>query len=118
MKISYNFYLLINLYGTYFWLAQQQVDERVQRHPQWYRPDTKLFEKITEEEKEIEEAFKLYQKSPTEVHLRELKTEIGDELFALICFANSKGISLDECFDLMMQKNKNRENNNYEKEKK
>lgn len=100
---------------TFDW-AQNQVDERIHRHPDWYRSDTKLFEKMNEEQKEIEEAFEIYQTIPSELHLQEFKTEIWDELFALICLANSKGIALDECFNLMMKKNKDRENNNYKKE--
>lgn len=97
--------------------AQQQVDARVHRHPDGYRDDKKQFEKLSEEQKEIEEALETYQHSPTEKHLQDLKTEIGDELFALICLANSKGISLDECFNLMMEKNRAREKNAYKKEK-
>ena len=73
---------------------------------------------MNEERGEIEEALINYQTAPTEENLKALKTEIGDELFALICLANSKGISLDECFNLMMEKNKNREQNDYKKEKK
>lgn len=42
--------------------------------------------------------------------------EIGDELFALICITNSNGFDLKECFDLMMEKNRNRAKNNYKKE--
>lgn len=77
-----------------------------------------MFEKIDEEQKEIREAFDIYQSSPTDEHLKDLRTEIGDELFALICLANSKGIVLNECFNLMMEKNKKRAKNNYQKEEK
>ncbi|MEI7558424.1 MAG: MazG nucleotide pyrophosphohydrolase domain-containing protein [bacterium] len=94
------------------------MNERVHRHPDGYREDEKLFDKMSEEQKEIEEALDLYQSFPTGKNLQGLKTEIGDELFAIICLANSKGISLDECFDLMMKKNRQREKNNYQKEKK
>ena len=73
---------------------------------------------MEEEHKEIVEALQIYLDSPTEEHLIDLKTEIGDELFAIICLANSKGIDLDECFHLMMEKNKKRAENNYQKEKK
>ncbi len=59
-----------------------------------------------------------YIQEPTKENLRELKVEIGDELFAIICLANSKGINLDECFNLMMEKNRERAKNNYQKEKK
>jgi len=99
---------------TFNW-AQKQVDKRINKHPDRYFPDKKLFEKITEEKKEIEEALKNYQKAPTEENLKLFKTEIGDDLFAIICLVNSKGFSLDECFNLMMEKNKNRAKNNYKK---
>ncbi len=98
--------------------AQKQVDERVHRHPDWYFPDEKIFKKMNEERSEIEEALINYKTAPTEEHLKALKTEIGDELFALICLANKYNISLNECFDLMMQKNRDREQNDYKKEEK
>ncbi len=95
--------------------AQQQVDERVNQHPEGYRPDDKIFRKMEEEKREIENALQEYQKSPTEENMKAFKTEIGDELFAIICLANSKGISLDECINLMMEKNRNRAKNKYQK---
>jgi len=102
---------------TFNW-AQAQVHERISQHPDWYFPNKKLIEKLKEEWLEIEEALETYAQSPTEENKEALKIEIGDELFALICLANSKGISLDECFDLMMEKNRNRAKNNYKKEEK
>lgn len=95
--------------------AQVQVHERISQHPDWYFPNKKLIEKLMEEWQEIEEALAAYEQSPTENNMKSLKIEIGDELFALICLANSKGINLDECFNLMMEKNRNRAKNNYKK---
>ena len=60
---------------------------------------------MVEEEKEIEEALLNYEKAPTKENLKAFKTEIGDELFALVCLANKNNISLEECFNLMMEKN-------------
>lgn len=99
---------------TFDW-AQRKVDERVLQHPHWYFPDKKIFEKMVEEEKEIEEALALYEQVPTKENLKELKTEIGDELFALVCLANKNNISLEECFNLMMEKNQGRAKNDYKK---
>lgn len=95
---------------------QQQVDERISRHPEGYRPDDKMLDKLEKEREEIQEALAIYDADPTPENMKELKIEIGDELFALICLANSKGISLDECFDLMMEKNREREKRWYQKE--
>lgn len=102
---------------TFLW-AQSQVDERINQHPDWYFPNKKLIEKLKEEWWEIEEALTLYEQAPTEENTKALKIEIGDELFALICLANSKWLSLNECFDLMMEKNIKRAKNNYKKEDK
>jgi NTP pyrophosphatase (non-canonical NTP hydrolase) len=59
----------------------------------------------------MRDALDEYQKDPTDEHLQKFKIEIGDELFAIICLANSKGIALDECFNLMMGKNRKRAQN-------
>ena len=102
---------------TFDW-AQAQVHEWISQHPDWYFPNKKLIEKLEEEWQEIKDALAIYEQSPTEENAKALKTEIGDELFAIICLANSKGIDLDECFNLMMEKNRNRAKNNYQKEDK
>lgn len=73
---------------------------------------------MEEEKKEIEEALMAYRHTPTQENLQALKTEIGDELFAIICLANKLGIPLDECFNLMMEKNTARAKNGYKKEEK
>ncbi len=96
-----------------FKAAQQQVDERIGKHPDGYFDNKKMFEKFDEEKKETEEALKLYLASPTVENAKALKTEIGDVLFAVICLANKHNIDLAECFDLMIEKNKNRAKNNY-----
>lgn len=97
---------------------QKQVDGRVNQHPDWYFSDKKIFEKMEEEKNEIQEALLVYKQSPTEENMKALKTEIGDELFALVCLANKNNILLEECFNLMMEKNENRAKNNYKKENK
>jgi NTP pyrophosphatase (non-canonical NTP hydrolase) len=71
---------------------------------------------MEEEKNEIQDALLAYEQSPTAENLKAFKTEIGDELFAIICLANKKNISLEECFNLMMEKNRTREENNYKKE--
>ena len=71
---------------------------------------------MEEEKNEIQEALLAYEQSPTIENLKKVKIEFGDELFAIICLANKKGISLEECFNLMMEKNRNRAENNYIKE--
>jgi NTP pyrophosphatase (non-canonical NTP hydrolase) len=77
-----------------------------------------MLEQITEEGKEIAEALLDYTETATEKNLVALKTEIGDKLFAIVCLANKKNISLEECFNLMMEKNRKRFKEGYKKEKK
>lgn len=94
---------------------QTNVNERVTQHPDWYFPDKKIFEKMVEEQKEIEEALVAYKQLNTEENLKKLELEFGDELFAIICLANKLDIDLEKCFTLMMEKNKDRAKNNYQK---
>ncbi len=44
-----------------------------------------------------------------------LKAELGDLLFAIVCLANSEGISLQEAFDIKMKKFHNRDQKRFEK---
>ncbi len=44
-----------------------------------------------------------------------LKAELGDLLFAIVCLANSEGISLQEAFDMKMKKFHNRDQKRFEK---
>ncbi|MEI6774353.1 MAG: MazG nucleotide pyrophosphohydrolase domain-containing protein [bacterium] len=75
-------------------------------------------DKIKEETREVEDALALYLQFPTPENLIALKTEIGDQLFAIICFTNNKDISPEECFNLMMDKNRKRFKEGYTKEEK
>jgi len=63
-------------------------------------------------------ALAAYKASPTEENLKALKTEIGDRLFPILCFVNKNNISLEECFNLLMEKNRNKAENDYKKEEK
>lgn len=98
-----------------FQQAQEQIDQWVKRHPDGYFPKDKLFEKLTEEAGEIKLALDEYLTTPTTENLQALEIEVGDELFALICITNVYGLDLERCFALMMEKNKQREQNNYQK---
>jgi len=98
--------------------VQKIVDERVQKTPFGYFPYDKIFEKWDEERGETRDALMIYENSPTEENMKALKTEIGDVFFAMICLVNKKGISLEECFDLMIKKNQERAKNDYRKEDK
>lgn len=119
MKTNYKF-LATNITPMALELvwAQQQVDDRIQKHPDGYFSDEKCFDKLEEEWKEMKDALATYNENPTEENMIALKKEFGDELFALICLANKHDISLDECFTLMIEKNKARAKNNYQKENK
>ena len=98
--------------------AQVQVHELIQQHPDGYRNDKKKIAKMVEETWEVKDALALYLQSPTPENLKALKIEMGDNLFANICLANDKNISLEECFNLMMEKNRERFKTGYKKEEK
>jgi len=100
---------------TFNW-AEVQVDNLMQQNPDGYRDDDKMIAKMNEETWEVEDALALYLQSPIPENLIALKTEIGDQLFAIVCFANKKNISLEECFNLMMEKNRKRFKDGYKKE--
>jgi len=102
---------------TFLW-AEKQVDDQVKQHPDGYRDDDKIFAKDKEELSEMKTALAAYKASPTEENLKALKTEIGDRLFPILCFVNKNNISLEECFNLMMEKNRNKAENDYKKEEK
>src|SRR3990172_5900391 len=42
---------------------------------------------------------------------KEMKTEIGDVLFAIACLCNKYGYDMDECFEMSMKKFKKRDLN-------
>ncbi|MFA6256395.1 MAG: MazG nucleotide pyrophosphohydrolase domain-containing protein [Candidatus Absconditabacterales bacterium] len=90
-----------------FYDMQQQVDVWVSKTPDGYRKEEKIFEKIHEEHKEIIVAECEYikvrgrsrYKLESEEKLKNLKTEIGDILFAVCCLANINGIHLQNSFN-------------------
>ncbi|MBU0471284.1 MAG: nucleotide pyrophosphohydrolase, partial [Nanoarchaeota archaeon] len=47
--------------------------------------------------------------------VKELGSEIGDIIFTLACFANSRNIDLDKEFNKVMDKLYKRDNNRYER---
>lgn len=157
-----------------FYDMQKQVDDRVTATPDGYWWSDKMIRKLQEEIKETKDAWNEYIEARTssdkvniEVKLKNLKTEIGDVIFAVCCLANTRwinlersymefmeisnkskditeiesslpkndidfwevlasiaglaaihSIQLEECFNLMMEKNEKRAKNDYKKEQK
>lgn len=66
---------------------------------------------MNQKRQEIQQALEAYNAEPTEENLKNLKMKIWEELFELFCLARNKGISLDECIDLIIEKD--RENNDW-----
>lgn len=158
-----------------FYDMQQGVDTWISKTPDGYRWPEKMFDKMKEEIREIEVAeceylwAKMHSRENFNIEekFKNLKTEIGDLIFAVCCLANVEwihlqnsfveaiegetqevilqtqkalynlkndreywdllyhicrlsniySIQLEECFNLMMEKNETRAKNNYQKKK-
>jgi NTP pyrophosphatase (non-canonical NTP hydrolase) len=177
MKMNYKIFISYIIPMTLsFYDMQQRVDTRIAKTPDGYRWAEKMFDKMREEIREIEVAECEYlwtknnfrERQHTEEKFKNLKTEIGDLIFAVCCLANVDwihlqasfleaiegetqeviwetqkqlyafkknreywdliygicrlsniySIELEECFNLMMEKNERRANNGYKKEEK
>jgi len=97
---------------------QQAVDEWVQKHKIGYFKPLEIIARLAEETgelaREINHRFGPKKKKPSE-ETKEIGDEIVDNIFTLICLANSLNIDLDESFDRMMVKINTRDKNRYEK---
>ena len=97
---------------------QQAVDEWVKQYKIGYFKPLEIIARLAEETgelaREINHRFGPKKKKLSE-ETREIGDEIVDNIFTLICLANSLNIDLDESFERMMYKLNNRDKNRYEK---
>jgi len=97
---------------------QDDVDEWTsQFNLQYWKPHEILANLIEETGELALEINRLYgpKKKKSSDEIKELAGEIADILFTLCCLANSKGIDLDESWQKMMEKLRNRDNDRFEK---
>lgn len=97
---------------------QENVEEWTSQFiPQYWNPleiNARLMEEIGELSREINHRWGPKRKKSIE-DKAELGDEIADVIFTLCCLANSQKISLQECWDKMMQKYSKRDNDRWEK---
>ncbi|WP_066369855.1 nucleotide pyrophosphohydrolase [Neobacillus fumarioli] len=86
---------------------QLEVDTYISQFKEGYFSPLALLARLTEELGELAREVNHYYgekpKKATETE-KEIKEELGDLLFVVICFANSLNIDLEEAHDYVMQK--------------
>ncbi|WP_019242002.1 MULTISPECIES: nucleotide pyrophosphohydrolase [Bacillus] len=95
---------------------QEEVDQYIGQFKEGYFSPLAMLARMSEELGELAREVNHYygekpkKKSEEE---KEIKEELGDMLFVLICFANSLNIDLEEAHDLVMKKFYTRDNNRW-----
>lgn len=97
--------------------AQKKVDNWINNFEDSYWPPLAQLAALTEETGELAREINHAEtrKKKREPSGNNLKTEIGDVLFALICIANSYNISLEEALNDTLAKYKTRDKNRWKK---
>lgn len=97
---------------------QEEVDQYISQFKEGYFSPLANLARMTEELGELAREVNHYYgekpKKSTEVE-KEIKEELGDMLFVLICFANSLNIDLEEAHDIVMHKFNTRDANRWTK---
>lgn len=97
---------------------QTIVDQYISQFKEGYFSPLALVARIAEEvgelAREVNHQYGEKPKKDTEAP-SDIKNELGDVLFIIICFANSLGISLDDAFDTIMNKYNTRDANRWTK---
>lgn len=97
---------------------QDEVDQYIGQFKEGYFSPLAMLARMTEELGELSREVNHYYgekpKKATEDE-KEIKEELGDMLFVLICFANSLNIDLEEAHDLVMKKFQTRDQNRWTK---
>lgn len=86
---------------------QKEVDDYIGQFKEGYFSPLAMLARMTEELGELaREINHYYGEKPkkTDEEEKTVEQELGDLLFVLICFANSLNISLEESFDVVMNK--------------
>ncbi|ULG71013.1 nucleotide pyrophosphohydrolase [Macrococcus brunensis] len=97
---------------------QQQVDDYMSSFKVGYFTPMENMVRLTEEvgelAREVNHVYGPKQKKLSEQQ-KEIGLELADNLFVLICLANSMGIDLTESFDATMEKYEERDFNRFER---
>ena len=97
---------------------QKEVDDYISQFKAGYFSPLANLARLTEEVGELAREINHYygekQKKPTEEE-NSVKAELGDNLFVLLCIANSLGIDKTECFNDTMDKFNTRDKNRFER---
>lgn len=97
---------------------QKEVDEYIGQFKAGYFSPLANLARLTEEVGELAREINHYygekQKKTTEEE-NSVKAELGDNLFVLLCIANSLGIDMTESFNETMQKFNTRDKNRFER---
>ncbi len=98
--------------------AQIQVDEYVSQFKMGYWSPlsnlARLIEEVGELARELNHLFGDKPKKSSE-KIANMKEEMGDILFTLICIANSQSVNLQECLDEVIAKYNHRDRNRWER---
>ena len=94
---------------------QREVDEYIgQFKTGYFSPLAKLTEEVGELAREINHTYGEKKKKDSE-EANTIKAELGDNLFVLLCLANSMGIDMTESFNETMEKFNTRDKNRFER---
>lgn len=97
---------------------QKEVDDYISQFKAGYFSPLANLARLTEEVGELARELNHYygekQKKPTEEE-NSVKAELGDNLFVLLCIANSLGIDMTESFNDTMDKFNTRDKNRFER---
>lgn len=97
---------------------QKEVDDYISQFKAGYFSPLANLARLTEEVGELAREINHYygekQKKPTEEE-NPVKAELGDNLFVLLCIANSLGIDMTESFNDTMDKFNTRDKNRFER---
>lgn len=97
---------------------QKEVDDYISQFKAGYFSPLANLARLTEEVGELAREINHYygekQKKPTEEE-NSVKAELGDNLFVLLCIANSLGIDMTESFNDTMEKFNTRDKNRFER---
>ena len=97
---------------------QKEVDDYISQFKAGYFSPLANLARLTEEvgdlAREINQYYGEKQKKPTEEE-NSVKAELGDNLFVLLCIANSLGIDMTESFNDTMEKFNTRDKNRFER---
>lgn len=97
---------------------QKEVDDYISQFKAGYFSPLANLARLTEEVGELAREINHYygekQKKPAEEE-NSVKAELGDNLFVLLCIANSLGIDMTESFNDTMDKFNTRDKNRFER---